>query len=100
VRLGVGYDQTPVPKSTLSPLLPDCNRVLASAGVGVHWSRYDVDLGYLTAFLLKTTSTNPDLIATYDTFGQIISLTLTVKLEHVLQHHRALQQEAEPPPTE
>jgi long-chain fatty acid transport protein len=34
-RLGVGYDWSPVPASTLNPLIPDANRVFVSAGLGV-----------------------------------------------------------------
>jgi long-subunit fatty acid transport protein len=89
VRLGIGYDTSPVPRSTLGPLLPDTDRVLVSAGVGLRWHWLSADLGYLLAFLLKTTSTNPDLIATYETFGQVISLSLTARFEEVLQGRRA-----------
>ena len=90
LRLGLGYDTSPVPRATLSPLLPDSNRVVASIGVGVRWRQYSVDVGYLAAFLLRTQSTDPDLIASYGTFGQIISLSLTAKFDTVLQHHRKL----------
>jgi long-chain fatty acid transport protein len=34
VRLGVGYDWTPVPDTTVDPTLPDNNRFLISAGIG------------------------------------------------------------------
>jgi long-chain fatty acid transport protein len=86
VRLGAGYDTSPVPTSTLGPLAPDTNRVLVSGGIGVFYRWVTVDLGYMAVFLLKTTSTNPELIATYQSFGQVISLSATVRLERVLQH--------------
>jgi long-chain fatty acid transport protein len=88
LRLGVGYDETPAPPSTLGPLAPDANRVLASFGIGGRWRWMAIDLGYLAAVLLKTTSTSPDFVATYQSLGQIVSLSLTVRFEDVLQSHR------------
>jgi long-chain fatty acid transport protein len=85
VRIGGGYDQSPVPSSTLGPLLPDTERVLVSAGVGVRWRWLSLDLGYLAVFLLRRSSENPDLLASYGTFAQVISLTGTVRWPHVLQ---------------
>jgi long-subunit fatty acid transport protein len=86
VRLGAGYDTSPVPSSKLGPLLPDTDRVLVSAGIGVRYRMFTVDVGYLAVFLLKKTATNPDLIATYQTFGQVISGSVTLRFEHLLQH--------------
>jgi long-chain fatty acid transport protein len=80
VRLGGGYDTTPVPLSTLGPLAPDCNRALVSVGVGLQWRWLALDAGYLAVFLIERTSTNPDLKATYETFGQVISASATVRL--------------------
>lgn len=91
LRIGAGYDTTPAPASTLGPLAPDANRVLVSAGVGLHFDWLSLDLGYMAVFLLKRTSTDPDLIATYDSFGQVISASATIKFERVLQHHRYFQ---------
>lgn len=88
VRIGAGYDTTPAPTSTLGPLAPDTNRVVIAAGVGVHFDWLSLDLGYLDSFLLKTTSTDPDFIATYKSFGQVISASATFKFEKVLQRHR------------
>lgn len=88
VRLGTGYDATPLPLSTLAPLLPDTSRVLVSAGVGLHWSMLDLDLGYMAVILIKETSQNPDLIATYQSFGQVISGSATLRFEHWLQGAR------------
>jgi long-chain fatty acid transport protein len=93
VRLGAGYDTTPVPTSTLGPLAPDANRGLVSAGIGAHWRWMSVDVGYMAVFLLKTTSNNHDFVATYESFGQVISASLTVQLERVLQHHHAFHTE-------
>jgi long-chain fatty acid transport protein len=84
-RLGVGYDTSPQPENTLSPLEPDSQRALVSIGAGVRWRSFSVDLGYLAVFLIKTTATNPDLIASYQTFGQVISLSVTGTWTHLLQ---------------
>lgn len=93
VRLGTGYDSTPVPTSTLAPLLPDTNRVLVSGGLGLHWSWLDLDLGYMAVFLIKTTAQNPELIATYQSFGQVISGSATLRFEHWLQGVRPRREE-------
>lgn len=88
LRLGVGYDTTPVPTSTLGPLLPDTDRVLVSVGAGYRWGFVTVDVGYMAVFLLKETSTNPNLIATYQSFGQVVALSVTGTWETFLQHSR------------
>lgn len=88
-RLGVGYDTTPVPTSTLGPLLPDTDRVLVSGGLGYRWHWAQVDVAYMAVILIKETSTNPDLIATYQSLGQVISLSFTARFTDFLQHHPA-----------
>ncbi len=85
VRLGIGYDDSAIPRRLLSPLLPDTDRVLASGGFGMRFGWLRVDLGYMAVWVLKETSALPDLVATYQTFAQVINLSLTVRWEHVLQ---------------
>jgi long-chain fatty acid transport protein len=85
VRLGIGYDATPLPASTLGPLLPDADRVLVSGGIGVHWRWLDIDAAYLAAILLDRTATNPDLQASYQSMGHVISLGATIRLEKIGQ---------------
>ncbi|HEX4460270.1 MAG TPA: outer membrane protein transport protein [Polyangia bacterium] len=91
VRLGAGYDESPAPTATLGPLAPDANRVVVSAGIGLKFEWLSLDLGYLVSFLLKKTSTDPDFIATYQSLGQVISASATIRFERVLQHHRYFQ---------
>lgn len=86
VRLGTGYDTTPVPRVTLGPLLPDTNRALVSGGLGLHWSWLDLDIAYMAVILFKETSTNPNLIATYRSYGNVISGSATIRFEDWLQH--------------
>jgi long-chain fatty acid transport protein len=85
VRLGAGYDSTPLPTVTLDPLLPDTNRILVSGGLGWRWSWGSVDFGYMFVWLVRTTSTDPNLIATYQSMGHVFSLTGSLRLEKVMQ---------------
>ena len=86
VRLGVGWDTTPVPRVTLGPLLPDTDRVVASGGLGLHWRWLDLDIAYMAVILIKETSSNPNLIATYQSYGNVISGTATIRFRDWLQH--------------
>jgi len=94
LRLGLGYDETPLPRETLGPLLPDTPRMEISAGIGWHERWIALDAGYMAVVLFKETSTNPDLIATYESQGHVITLSATVRFGHVGRrvHHE------EPPP--
>jgi long-chain fatty acid transport protein len=51
LRLGVGYDWTPVPDSTIDPTLPDNNRFLISAGVGGKIGPVYLDAAYMAVIL-------------------------------------------------
>lgn len=47
LRLGLVYDETPVPAETMSPLLPDANRVFYCAGAGYKVGSITLDLSYM-----------------------------------------------------
>jgi long-chain fatty acid transport protein len=79
VRLGVGWDNTPVPPSTLSPLFPDTDRVLVAGGVGYHGKWWAVEGGYLAAILLKEQATNPSFTATYSNVVHVVSAAVTLR---------------------
>jgi long-chain fatty acid transport protein len=83
IRLGVGWDNTPVPASTRSPLFPDTDRVLVSGGVGFHGSWWTVEGGYLAAILLKEQATNPALTATYSNVAHVVSAAVTLRFANV-----------------
>jgi long-chain fatty acid transport protein len=83
IRLGAGWDQTPVPAATLGPLIPDSDRVVVGGGLGYHAKRYSIEAGYLAAILLKSTSQNPDLHATYSTVGHVVSAAFTLRFSDV-----------------
>jgi long-chain fatty acid transport protein len=46
LRLGFAYDPTPVPDSTMSPLLPDADRLSYTAGVGYKYKSWTFDGSY------------------------------------------------------
>jgi long-chain fatty acid transport protein len=84
VRLGAGYDRTPVRRGWLGPLTPDNDRVIASAGVGWHQGPFGVDAGYSAQVLLSRTSSNPDPgSATYSGVRHVISLAVELRLEEL-----------------
>jgi long-chain fatty acid transport protein len=80
LRIGAGYDEAPVPLRTLHPLLPDTNRMEASAGLGYHSDLWSIDAGYMFVFLFKKTSELPDYRGTYSTNAHVVSLTATIRL--------------------
>jgi long-chain fatty acid transport protein len=79
MRIGGGWDQSPVPVANLGPILPDSDRVLVGGGLGWHEKRFSVQAGYLAAILLKTTSQDPNLNATYSTVGHVVSVAFTLR---------------------
>ncbi|HEX8951138.1 MAG TPA: outer membrane protein transport protein, partial [Polyangia bacterium] len=79
LRLGLGYDATPLPTETLGPLLPDTPRMEIAGGIGWHERWLALDAGYMAVVLFKTTSTNPDLDASYESLGHVITLSGTIR---------------------
>jgi long-chain fatty acid transport protein len=79
LRFGVAYDPTPAPDATLSPMLPDSDRMMGSMGMTYSMGNYAVDLSYtFIQFLERTiddTTDNP-LRGTYSTSAHIGGLNL------------------------
>jgi long-chain fatty acid transport protein len=46
LRGGYSYGQSPVPSETLTPLTAAITQSAISAGIGCHWSRYQIDFAY------------------------------------------------------
>jgi long-chain fatty acid transport protein len=46
LRGGYSYGKSPVPDSTLSPLTAAIMEHTLTAGIGYHWSRYQIDVAY------------------------------------------------------
>jgi long-chain fatty acid transport protein len=77
VRAGVLYDPSPSPANTLTPDVPDANRLnLAAGGSYVHPSGFHVDLGYQFLVLFSKTSTAPPLYGEYGGNVNILGITL------------------------
>jgi long-subunit fatty acid transport protein len=86
LRIGGGYDATPLPASTLGPLLPDAPRMELSAGLGWHERWIALDVGYMAVLLFRRTAQNPDLAAAYETNGHVITLSATIRVAHWGHH--------------
>lgn len=93
VRAGALLDPSPAPADTLTPELPDADRLnLALGGSHVHESGLRVDVGYQFLFLFSKTSTAPALPGEYG--GNVNILGITVG------YQTPAERREEPPPPE
>lgn len=84
-RLGLVVDPNAGPETGISPLLPDGDRLDASAGVGYRAGSFAVDLGYMLVLFLPEdarapsdpTRTPQSPQGTYRTTAHLIGLTLS-----------------------
>jgi long-chain fatty acid transport protein len=77
VRAGVLYDPSPSPANTLTPDIPDADRLnLAVGGSYHHPSGFYADLGYQFLLLFRRTSTAPALPGDYDGIANIIGISV------------------------
>jgi long-chain fatty acid transport protein len=76
VRAGFVYDPTPSPEETLSPDLPDADRMRISVGAGYSFSSFRVDAGYQLVLLTDQRSTFQPLPGTYSGSAHVVGLTL------------------------
>jgi long-chain fatty acid transport protein len=74
-RAGILYDPAPTPNDTITPDLPDFNRVNLAAGGGYRWSHFSVDAAYQLVILTKNTSTSPLFPGTYNGISHIVGLS-------------------------
>jgi long-chain fatty acid transport protein len=88
LRIGGGYETSPVPNHTLSPFLPDADRPFFSLGMGMRMRYVAIDIGYLAKFLLARTASNPDLEARYRTNVQQIAFSMTFQCDHLRPHKK------------
>jgi long-chain fatty acid transport protein len=76
-RLGVIFDPSPAPASTLTPDIPDMWRMNFALGGGYqHRSGLRFDLAYQFLVLFSRTSTAPQLPGSYSGFANIVGLTV------------------------
>jgi len=81
LRLGGGYDISPVPDDTLDPMLPDSNRFFAAFGIGYNIEKIGLrfDLSYTFVYFMKRTVTAKDgnpFPATYKGQAHLVGLTV------------------------
>lgn len=77
IRGGVMYDPSPSPQSTLTPDVPDSDRVnIAFGGSWRHKTGIYVDLAYEGVILLGATSTAPQFPGTYSGSASIVALAV------------------------
>lgn len=96
IRAGVMYDPSPSPANTLTPDLPDADRLnLAIGGSYVHPSGFRVDLGYQFILLMRRTSTAPQLPGDYNGIANLIGISLGYRIP---LHAATPAATPEPPP--
>ena len=80
LRAGYSYDPTPVPDSTLDPLLLDLNRHIVSAGIGATGRNWAIDVSYEHFFgQSRTTTTSIHAFPTNGHYtGAVDVATLTI----------------------
>jgi len=49
-RAGIDVDETPIPRKTLNPAIPDASTLTLHAGIGYAWNKFSIDAGYMAAF--------------------------------------------------
>lgn len=82
LRAGVAYALTPVDKGYVTPEVPDANRVLLSAGIGLKPSeRFNVDFSFLYENVKSRTEANLEsgLSGTFKTVAYIPGVALSYK---------------------
>lgn len=90
IRVGFGYDQSPVPSSTLEPSAPDADRILPSVGFALGLRGVgSIEASYSAVIFSQRTSENPDLRLTYNGTLHVISAALNLQLERVFGTHSA-----------
>jgi long-chain fatty acid transport protein len=77
LRAGVVYDTSPSPSDTVSPSLPDADRIDASGGVGYvfPWGLV-VDVGYMYVRFLERTTTGDAFPGTYRASAHLLGMSV------------------------
>ena len=89
LRGGFFYDQTPIPKETFDPTIPNADLYALTTGAGYRWEATSVDIAYLIGVYEKRaingSTINPDNLAGTTTFGsfstmaQVLVLSVTYR---------------------
>jgi long-chain fatty acid transport protein len=79
-RLGVGYDWTPIPSRTLTPIIPDSDRVLVSGGLSVDLpARLVLEGAVMGVIFLSRNSTLPAFPVRYSNWGVLSALAISYR---------------------
>jgi long-chain fatty acid transport protein len=65
LRGGMALDETPIPANNLGPAIPGADYLSISGGLGYHWRRLKIDLGYMAVFY-KTRTVRNNVLETGD----------------------------------
>jgi long-chain fatty acid transport protein len=57
-RAGLALEETPIPASTLGPVIPGADYLSLTAGLGYNWKSINIDLGYMAVFYKSRRVTN------------------------------------------
>jgi long-chain fatty acid transport protein len=80
LRLGAVYDPTPSPVDTLTPDLPDSNRLKGTLGAGYTRGRLNLDLGYQFVLVDGLESTAPGYEGRYSGSAHVLGLSIGYRL--------------------
>lgn len=84
VRVGFGYDQSPVPAQTLDPSVPDADRFFPAVGVSLGYRGLgSIELSYSPILLGSRPAENPNLALTYETTIHVFGAAINLQLERV-----------------
>ncbi len=79
LRAGAGWDPTPSPSDTVSPSLPDSDRLLLSAGAGYRFGNLTADLGYLFVLVMPRETTGEAFPARYSGAAHVLGLSVAFR---------------------
>jgi long-chain fatty acid transport protein len=75
LRVGYAFIETPIPDSTITPILPDADRQVLSFGLGYTHDRHSIDVAYSFSFYDdRDTATSP-YPGDYDIDSDLVGLT-------------------------
>ena len=77
VRLGLIFDQSPVPSTTVGPELPDADRYEITLGLGYTWGGFRADIAYL--YLLtgdNDTAPTAPIVGQYRASTHVLAVSL------------------------
>ncbi len=80
IRAGLIYDESPAPRQTLSPDVPDSDRFNIAAGGSFLFGKSQVDLGYQLIIFTGRNSLYPPLPAHYSGTAHVLSLTYGIRI--------------------